>query len=138
MRLVLLRKNTKVFEVPQRRRILPRVILFHGLLTTKKNGVSGTVQSSVADHARMRSGLVTLRSDLSVSMRFASRESESSVFLHVRSDRKLFNLARLHAKIKQRRVLIRELLLLTMLLSPLTLGRLYSGSSHALRKRATS
>ena len=41
---------------------------------------------------------------------YAFRESEDGIFLHTRSDGNLFNLARLRAKTKVRRVLIREML----------------------------
>ena len=41
---------------------------------------------------------------------FGNHEDEDDVFLHTRSDGKLFNLARLRAKTKVRQVLVRELL----------------------------
>lgn len=46
----------------------------------------------------------------SLLLRYAFSESENGIFLHTRSDGNLFNLARLRAKTKVRKVLIREML----------------------------
>lgn len=46
----------------------------------------------------------------SLLLRFAFSESENGIFLHSRSDGNLYNLARLRAKTKVRKVLIREML----------------------------
>lgn len=46
----------------------------------------------------------------SLLLRYAFNESENGIFLHTRSDGNLFNLARLRAKTKVRKVLIREML----------------------------
>ncbi|KAK3780291.1 hypothetical protein RRG08_006197 [Elysia crispata] len=46
---------------------------------------------------------------ISLLLRFAFRESENGIFFHVKNDGYLFNLARLRAKTKVRRVLITEL-----------------------------
>lgn len=46
----------------------------------------------------------------SLVLSYAFRESDDGVYLHTRSDGKLFNLARLRAKTKVRRILIQEML----------------------------
>ena len=43
-------------------------------------------------------------------LRYALSESEEGIYLHPRSDGSLFNLARLRAKTKVRKVLVREML----------------------------
>ena len=47
---------------------------------------------------------------LSLLLSYAFSQSEDGVYLHTRSDRHLFNLARLRAKTKVRKVLLREML----------------------------
>ena len=62
---------------------------------------------------RVKQGCIlapTLFSIFSLLLSYAFRQSEDGVYLHTRSDGNLFNLARLHAKTKVRRVLIREML----------------------------
>ncbi|XP_064423488.1 uncharacterized protein LOC135360406 [Latimeria chalumnae] len=82
--------------------------------------MKATVQfdGSISDSFEMKSGVKqgcvlapTLFGIFSVLLNCAFKDMEGGVYLHTRSDGKLFNLLRLKAKTKVRKVLIRELLL---------------------------
>ena len=84
------------------------------------DNMSGTVQydGSASDPFPIKSGVkqgCVLAPTLfgiffSLLLRYAFSESEDGIFLHTRSDGNLFNLARLRAKTKVRKVLIQEML----------------------------
>lgn len=94
-------------------KLLKMVVSFH-------DNMSGTVQydGTSSDPFPIKSGVkqgCVLAPTLfgiffSMLLRYAYSESEDGVFIHTRSDGNLFNLARLRAKTKVRRVLIREML----------------------------
>lgn len=74
----------------------------------------------------------------SLLLRYAFSESENGIFLHTRSDWNLFNLARLRAKTKLRKVLIWEMLYADDPPSLLTRKLPFSDSSLSLRRHAQS
>ena len=94
-------------------KLLKMIMSFH-------DDMNGTVQydGSSSDPFPVKSGVkqgCVLAPTLfgvffSLLLRYAFRHSEDGVFLHTRSDGNVFNLARLRAKTKTRKVLIRELL----------------------------
>ena len=94
-------------------KLLRMIISFH-------ENMKGTVQhdGSSSDPFPIKSGVKqgcvlapTLFGILfSLLLRYAFRQSEDGIYLHSRSDGGLFNLARLRAKTKIRKVLIREML----------------------------
>lgn len=90
------------------------------LITSFHKEMKGTVQydGSSSDPFPIKSGVKqgcvlapTLFGILfSLLLRYAFSQSEEGIYLHTRSDGSLFNLARLRAKTKVRKVLIREML----------------------------
>ena len=82
--------------------------------------MNGTVQfdGSSSDPLSIKNGVkqgcvlapTLFRVFFSLLLCYAFGESEDGIFLHTRSDGNLFNLARLRAKTKVRRALIREML----------------------------
>ena len=90
------------------------------MITSFHEEMKGTVQydGSSSDPFPIKSGVKqgcvlapTLFGILfSLLLRYAFSESEEGIYLHTRSDGSLFNLARLRAKTKVRKVLVREML----------------------------
>ena len=90
------------------------------MITSLHEEMKGTVQydGSSSDPFPIKSGVKrgsvlapTLFGILfSLLLSYALRESEEGIYLHTRSDGSLFNLARLRAKTKVRKVLVREML----------------------------
>ena len=81
------------------------------MITSFHEDMKGTVQYDGSSSDPFPILAPTLFGNLfSLLLRYAFSQSEEDVYLHTRSDGSLFNLARLRAKTKGRKVLIRELL----------------------------
>ena len=108
-------QQVRSIHTPAQNRMPPKLLR---MITSFHEEMKGTVQydGSSSDpllpHQKWRQTRVRPRAEtfFSLLLRYAVSESEEGIYLHTRSDGSLFNLARLRAKTKVRKVLVREML----------------------------